>query len=75
MDWFLYNRELRHEKLEKNERNQKKRQKSEVTGMGLELTAFSSVNKCNKAFKNGPSKISGRQPLKNFTWSILEYLS
>ena len=70
MDWFLYNRELRHEKLEKNIR-----QKSEVTGMGLELTAFSSVNKCNKAFKNGPSKISGRQPLKNFTWSIFEYLS
>ena len=22
---------------------------------------------------NGPSKICGRQPLKNFTWSILEY--
>ena len=27
-----------------------------------------------KMFKNGPSKIYERQPLKNFTWSILEYL-
>ena len=27
----------------------------------------------DKLFKNGPSKICGRQPLKNFTWSILEY--
>ena len=27
-----------------------------------------------KVFKNGPSKICGRQPLKKFTWSILEYL-
>ena len=27
-----------------------------------------------KVFKNGPSTICGRQPLKNFTWSILEYL-
>ena len=26
-----------------------------------------------KVFKNGPSKICGRQSLKNFTWSILEY--
>ena len=26
-----------------------------------------------KVFKNGPSKICGRQPLKNFIWSILEY--
>ena len=26
-----------------------------------------------KYSKNGPSKICGRQPLKNFTWSILEY--
>ena len=25
-----------------------------------------------KVIKNGPSKICGRQPLKNFTWSILE---
>ena len=24
-------------------------------------------------FKNGPSKIFGRQPSKIFTWSILEY--
>ena len=28
--------------------------------------------KSEKAF-NGPSKICGRQPLKHFTWSILEY--
>ena len=28
-----------------------------------------------KVFKNGPSKICGRQPLKNFTWSILEYFA
>ena len=27
-----------------------------------------------KVFKNGPSKICERQRLKNFTWSILEYL-
>ena len=27
----------------------------------------------NKVFKNGPSEIYGKQPLKNFTWSILEY--
>ena len=27
-----------------------------------------------KVFKNGPSKICGRQPLKHFRWSILEYL-
>ena len=27
-----------------------------------------------KAFKNGPSKIYGRHPLKNFPWPILEYL-
>ena len=26
-----------------------------------------------KLFKNGPSKICERQPLKNFTWSIFEY--
>ena len=28
----------------------------------------------DKVFKNGPSKICGRPPLKNFTWSIFEYL-
>ena len=28
-----------------------------------------------KVFKNRPSKTCGRQSLKNFTWSILEYLS
>ena len=27
----------------------------------------------DKVSKNGPSKICGRQPLKNLTWSILEY--
>ena len=27
-----------------------------------------------QSFKNAPNKICGRQPLKNFTWSILEYL-
>ena len=27
----------------------------------------------DKVFQNGPSKICGRQPLENFTWSILEY--
>ena len=27
----------------------------------------------DKVFKNGRSKICGRQPLKNFTWSILLY--
>ena len=30
---------------------------------------------CDKAFKNGPSKICGRQPLKTFTWSIIEYFA
>ena len=28
--------------------------------------------KWDKVFKNRPSKICGRQPLKNFTWSILK---
>ena len=28
---------------------------------------------CVKVFKNGPAKTYGRQSLKNFTWSILEY--
>ena len=28
---------------------------------------------CDKVFKNGPSEIYERQPLKNFTCSILEY--
>ena len=27
----------------------------------------------DKVFKSGPSKTCGRQPLKKFTWSILEY--
>ena len=29
--------------------------------------------KWDKVFKNGLSKICGRQPLKNFNWSTLEY--
>ena len=32
------------------------------------------VHKWDKVLKNGPSKICGRQPSTNFTWSILEYL-
>ena len=31
--------------------------------------------KWDKLFKNGPSKICGRQPLKTFTWFILEYFA
>ena len=31
-------------------------------------------NKLVEAFKNEPSKTCGRQPLKSFTWSFLEYL-
>ena len=27
-----------------------------------------------QVFKIGPGKIYGRQPLKNFAWSILQYL-
>ena len=27
----------------------------------------------DKIFKNGPSKICGKPPLKNFTWSIRKY--
>ena len=30
-------------------------------------------SKRDKVFKNGPSKICRRQPLKHFTWFILEY--
>ena len=30
-------------------------------------------SKWDKVFKNGASKICGRQPLKNFTCSIREY--
>ena len=26
----------------------------------------------DKVFKNGPNKICGRQPLKDFTWSVLD---
>ena len=33
-----------------------------------------SRNNWGKVFKCGPSKICG-QPLKNFTWSILEYFA
>ena len=28
----------------------------------------------DRVFKNRPSKICWRQPLKNFNWSILEYI-
>ena len=31
------------------------------------------MNDYMKENKNGPSKVCERQPLKNFTWSILEY--
>ena len=31
------------------------------------------TNIWDKVCKNGPSEICGRQSLKNFTWSILEY--
>ena len=27
----------------------------------------------DKVFKNGPGEICGRQPLKDFTWAILDY--
>ena len=29
----------------------------------------------DKVFNNEPSKICGRQSLKNFTWSILKYFA
>ena len=32
------------------------------------------INKWVKLFKNGPNKIFERQPLKNLTCSILEYI-
>ena len=38
----------------------------------IHQTFSSAVTKGDKVFKNGPSKICGRQPLKNFPWSILE---
>ena len=31
--------------------------------------------KCDKVFKNGPSKICGRQPLKKFSLSVLEHFA
>ena len=39
----------------------------------LEDDSFSNQYSRVKVFENGPSKICGRQRLKNFTWSILEY--
>ena len=43
----------------------------------LSIAVKSFVNKrpimLDRVFKNGPSKLCGRQPLKNFTWPILEY--
>ena len=38
------------------------------------MTLYLEIHIQVKMFKNGPSKIYERQPLKNFTWSILEYL-
>ena len=32
----------------------------------------SKLYKWDRVFKNGPSKISVKQPLKNFTWTVLE---
>ena len=37
--------------------------------IGFDICKF----KWDKVFKKGPSKICGRQPLKNFAWSIVEY--
>ena len=37
--------------------------------IGFDICKF----KGDKVFKKGPSKICGRQPLKNFAWSIVEY--
>ena len=39
----------------------------------LTLVGFCCSYKWDKVFKSGPSKICGRQLLKNFTWSTLEY--
>ena len=38
----------------------------------LKLQARKGSNKWNKVFKNGPSKICGRQPLKNLKWNVLK---
>ena len=49
-----------------------------MDGIFLEFAGKSELRKgiaCEKVFKNGPNKICGRQPLKNFTWSILEYFA
>ena len=35
---------------------------------------WNNIMVCVKVLKNGPSNICGIQHLKNFTWSILEYL-
>ena len=37
------------------------------------LSDFRENDKLDKIFKNGPSEICGTEPLKKFTWSILEY--
>ena len=42
--------------------------------MIMVLQDFKVVAHMGQTFKNGPSKTCGRQPLKNFTWSILEDL-
>ena len=41
--------------------------------MVLKLNGFGTSSNWHKVFKNGPREICGRQPLKNFTRSILEY--
>ena len=41
--------------------------------MEQSIQKWTKQNLWNAAFKNGPSKICGRQPLKNFTWFIYEY--
>ena len=46
---------------------------SKLSKVNCQLLLFC-INIWAKVFKNGPSKICGRQPLKKFTWSILEYL-
>ena len=39
------------------------------------LKRIKTDNRWDKVFKSGLSKSCGRQPIKNFTWSILEYFA
>ena len=48
---------------------------TEATAFTINTKQKSFKNIWGKVFKNGPSKICVRQPLKNFTWSILEYFA